>query len=387
MTGVDVSDPSSGQSAAQAAGAGSTAAAAESAAASSSALAAASLERVRASVPLVQCITNTVVQQFSANVLLAAGASPAMLDHEADAAQFAALAGGVLVNFGTATSHQLLAADAAVRTANALGTPWVLDPVSLGAADHRSMHIRRLADSGPTAIRGNASEIAGLAGTGAGGRGIESIDTVDDVLAPAAELAARTGAVIAVSGPVDAVVAVQDGEALIARIAGGHRLMPLVVGTGCSLGALTAAYLGAVTEETAAEELAAKEAAAEAQAADRGESASGAGGFEGETPAGAGTGVAGLLRARFHAVVAAHAHFAAAGAAAGARAGGPGTFQTEFLDALHAVSAEDIAGADIRLRRTPLSEVREAGSGSPAPLGSHTPLPQAPLSQNRAPSA
>ena len=41
--------------------------------------------RLRASNPLIQCITNTVVQQFSANVLLAVGASPAMLDHEADA--------------------------------------------------------------------------------------------------------------------------------------------------------------------------------------------------------------------------------------------------------------------------------------------------------------
>src|SRR5690625_1025070 len=81
--------------------------------------------RLRAGHPLIQCITNTVVQQFSANVLLAVGASPAMLDHEADAGQFAGIANGVLINFGTASNHQLLAADAAIDVAAAAGKPWV----------------------------------------------------------------------------------------------------------------------------------------------------------------------------------------------------------------------------------------------------------------------
>ncbi|NNV10009.1 hydroxyethylthiazole kinase, partial [Geobacillus sp. MMMUD3] len=119
--------------------------------------------RLRASNPLIQCITNTVVQQFSANVLLAVGASPAMLDHDADAAQFAHLAGGLLVNFGTATNQQFLAADAAVDAVTEDAKPWVLDPVSIGAADHRTTRIRRAAAAHPTAIRGNASEIAALA--------------------------------------------------------------------------------------------------------------------------------------------------------------------------------------------------------------------------------
>ena len=48
--------------------------------------------RLIAKRPLVQNITNTVVQQFTANVLLAMGASPAMVDHEADAGHFASIA-------------------------------------------------------------------------------------------------------------------------------------------------------------------------------------------------------------------------------------------------------------------------------------------------------
>ena len=256
---------------------------------------------LRERVPLVQCITNTVVQQFSANVLLAAGASPAMLDHEADAAQFARIADGVLVNLGTATSHQLLAADAATAAAAQAGTPWVLDPVSYGAVAFRTQHIARLARSGPACIRGNASEIAALAGHGAGGRGIESTDEVDAVLDAAVQLAQQTGAIVAVSGARDAIVHLDpdQGRVRIARVGDGSPLMPLVVGTGCSLGALTAAYLGA----------------------------------GGDDP--------------FASVAAAHAHVAAAGAQAARVSQGPGSFAVAFVDALHAVTAQQIAAVDV----------------------------------------
>ncbi len=257
--------------------------------------------RLGATNPLIQCITNTVVQQFSANVLLAVGAAPAMLDHEADAAQFTQISSGLLVNFGTATSHQFLAADAAIEAATTHSKPWVLDPVSIGAADYRTTRIRRAAAARPTAIRGNASEIAALAGFGLGGRGVDSTDEVDAVLPAAAHLAATTGAIVAVSGPVDAIVAHIDGADQVVRIHGGHALMPLVIGTGCSLGAVTAAYLASTAEATAS--------------------------------------------ARLSAVVAAHAHFAVAGARAGQSAKGPGSYSLEFLDALHALTADELAQA------------------------------------------
>lgn len=258
-------------------------------------------EHMRASNPLIQCITNTVVQQFSANVLLAIGAAPAMLDHEADAAQFTRIASGLLVNFGTATNQQFLAADAAIDAANEDSTPWVLDPVSIGAVDFRTTRIRRAADSGPTAIRGNASEIAALAGVGLGGRGVDSTDEVDAVIPGAVELARSTGSIVAVSGPRDAIVAHIDGVDLVARLDGGHSYMPLVIGTGCSLGAVTAAYLVGATTASA----------------------------------------------RFEAVIAAHAHFKVAGEAAAAGAKGPGSYSVNFLDELHTLDAKVLAGARI----------------------------------------
>src|SRR5699024_5606788 len=246
--------------------------------------------RLRAGHPLIQCITNTVVQQFSANVLLAVGASPAMLDHEADAGQFAGIANGVLINFGTASNHQLLAADAAIDVAAAAGKPWVLDPVSVGAVDFRTSRIRRAA-----AIGGNASEIAALAGVGLGGRGVDSTDEVDAVLPAAVQLARTTGAIVAVSGPRDAVVAHIDGTDHVAHIDGGHEFMPLVIGTGCSLGAVTVAYLAGARKGTAGPDSDVSVPAA-AASADPGATAS----------------------ARFEAVVAAHAHFAVAGELAAA---------------------------------------------------------------------
>ena len=293
--------------------------------------------RLRASNPLIQCITNTVVQQFSANVLLAVGASPAMLDHEADAGQFAGIASGVLVNFGTASNHQLLAADAAIDVANAAGKPWALDPVSVGAVDFRTSRIRRAAADHPTAIRGNASEIAALAGVGLGGRGVDSTDEVDAVLPAAAKLARDTGAIVAVSGPTDAVVSQVDGIDHVARISGGHEFMPLVIGTGCSLGAVTVAYLAAARSGLA-------DPGADASAVDSAEeSANG-----------------GSASARFEAVVAAHAHFAVAGELAADGAKGPGSYSVNFIDALHAVDADRLAQARVSLDTLAASEGTQA---------------------------
>src|ERR1700734_2591514 len=51
--------------------------------------------------PLIQCLTNVVAANFMANVLLAAGASPAMVDNPEEAALFAGIADSVLINLGT----------------------------------------------------------------------------------------------------------------------------------------------------------------------------------------------------------------------------------------------------------------------------------------------
>ena len=88
-------------------------------------------EEVQASPPLTHCLTNAVVTGFTANVLLALGAAPAMVDIVGEAEAFAGAASGLLINLGTPTPEQREASRQAVTGAVAAGTPWVLDPANL----------------------------------------------------------------------------------------------------------------------------------------------------------------------------------------------------------------------------------------------------------------
>lgn len=207
------------------------------------ALAAELLEGLRAAPPLTHCITNTVVTGFTANVLLALGAAPAMVDIVGEAEVFAGVASGLLINLGTPSPEQRAAAREAAAGATAAGTPWVLDPVAVGALPVRTALAHDLAAMRPTAIRGNASEILALVGQTAGGRGVDAIDTPDAALDAARTLARDRGSVVAVSGEADLIT---DGDRVL-RITNGDLLLTRVTGGGCALGAVMAAFLGAAT--------------------------------------------------------------------------------------------------------------------------------------------
>ena len=122
--------------------------------------------------PLVHCMTNDVVQEITADVLLAAGASPAMIIDEHESADFAAIADCLLINVGTLTDCRNLAMTLAIKAAKSCGKPWVLDPVASGLLPWRDEKIAHFLSLGPTVVRGNASEILNLAGLGAGGHGV-----------------------------------------------------------------------------------------------------------------------------------------------------------------------------------------------------------------------
>ncbi|MFJ6534467.1 hydroxyethylthiazole kinase [Microbacterium sp. NPDC091662] len=199
------------------------------------------LEVLRETPPLTHCITNAVVTGFTANVLLALGAAPAMVDIVDEAGMFAGVASGVLINLGTPTPEQQAASLEAVAGAAASGTPWVLDPVAIGVLPVRTALAHQLASQRPTAIRGNASEILALAGLSVGGRGVDATDSTESAADAASSLARVTGAVVAVSGPIDLIT---DGRRVL-RLANGHELLTRVTGGGCALGAVMAAFLGA----------------------------------------------------------------------------------------------------------------------------------------------
>jgi hydroxyethylthiazole kinase len=155
----------------------------------------------------------------------------------------------------------------AAVAASESATPWVLDPVGVGALAVRTAFANQLIRLRPTVIRGNASEVRALAGRGDGGKGVDSVNDVDDARDAARWLAQSTGAVVAVSGPVDLIT---DGDVVV-RIANGDALLTRITGAGCALGAVVAAFaavgtdpltaaVGACTAYGVAAELAAQDA-------------------------------------------------------------------------------------------------------------------------------
>lgn len=191
-----------------------------------------------AAAPLVQCLTNGVVTNFTANALLAAGASPAMVDIPGEAGPFARVASAVLINLGTPHAEQREAMVEAASAAREAGVPWVLDPVAVGALPVRTGLAHELLALGPTVVRGNASEVMALCGE-VGGRGTDATVTVAEAANAAATVALEHGCVVTVSGPRDLVTDGLQEE----WVAHGHPLLTRVTGGGCALGALVAAGL------------------------------------------------------------------------------------------------------------------------------------------------
>lgn len=204
-------------------------------------LEAAEVSRVLAAVrernPLVHCMTNIVVANFTANVLLAVGASPAMVENDEESAEFAGIADALLVNLGTLSRERVRAMRSAAAAAQQVGKPWVLDPVAVGAMTARTTLAAELLAHRPTVVRGNSSEVLSLAGAAGAGRGVDSTVESHAALDAARDLASRTGGAVAVSGAVDYVT---DGADLV-EVHTGDPLMTRVTGVGCALGALVAA--------------------------------------------------------------------------------------------------------------------------------------------------
>src|SRR5689334_10285803 len=116
------------------------------------------LARIRGRVPRVHCITNSVAQQFTANVLLAAGAIPSMTFSADEIGAFVARADALLVNLGTFDAERRDATTTALEVANEEGVPWVLDPVFIDRSEPRAAYAKSLIGQKPGAIRLNAGE-------------------------------------------------------------------------------------------------------------------------------------------------------------------------------------------------------------------------------------
>lgn len=258
--------------------------------------AAQNLAAVREKKPLIHNITNFVVMNYTANALLAMGASPVMAHSQGEVEEMVAFAGALVINIGTLEDDWLTSMIKAGKKASQQKTPIILDPVGSGATTLRTHAAKKIiAETRLSVIRGNASEILSLRNEDSQTKGVDSIHSVDDAAQTAKVLAEELKTTLAITGPVDLVT---DGKRVI-RVANGHPLMGYVTGSGCTATATIGAFL-AVDQDP------------------------------------------------LSATATALAFFGLAGEVAGQKAHAPGTFMIRMLDALYTISPEELnAGCQI----------------------------------------
>lgn len=211
--------------------------------------AAQNLEQIRKQKPLVHNITNFVVMNYTANALLAMGASPVMAHAINEVEEMVSFAGALVLNIGTLTDDWVDSMLVAGKKAASQGTPIILDPVGSGATGLRTASAKKiLSEVGVGVLRGNASEILSLRHADSRTKGVDSIHGVDDAAQAGRTLAAELGTTLAITGPVDLVT---DGERTF-RISNGHSLMASVTGTGCTATTTIGAFLAVDSDPVSA---------------------------------------------------------------------------------------------------------------------------------------
>jgi hydroxyethylthiazole kinase len=246
--------------------------------------------RIRSTRPVVHSVTNYVVMNSTANVLLAMGASPIMAHALEEMADISAIAGSVVINIGTLSKAWIESMMLAGRLAKMASKPLVLDPVGAGATTLRTKTAQDIISSSlPTVIRGNASEVLSLSPQGGSTRGVDSIHTTEEAFDATVGIAAALGTVIAITGERDIVT---DGTRAL-MVANGSPLMQYVTGTGCAASVVVAAFLAQESDPVVAS-------------------------------------------------AAALAFFGLAGEKAAAQAPEPGSFWVKVLDALYSITPEEL---------------------------------------------
>lgn len=190
--------------------------------------------------PLVHCITNYVTAGDTANMLLAAGASPIMADDPAEAAEIASQADALLLNMGTLSERHVSAMLKAGAAANRKNIPVILDPVGIHISEFRKASAQKIfSEVRITAVRGNVSELAFLGGNmSALSSGVDCRDDGEDAFSAVSSAARKYNCVCCATGKTDFIT---DGEKDISLL-NGCAALKRVTGAGCMTTALIAAF-------------------------------------------------------------------------------------------------------------------------------------------------
>lgn len=251
--------------------------------------AAESLETLRSKKPIVQCMTNSVVTNLSAATVQALGASPLVIEDIGEASQSISFIGSLLVNVGTVTKTQAEAMRAAVSHANMGSKPWVLDPVGVGYLPLRTFTTKELMRRFPAIICASANEINFLVTNE-----LQRISADEVVMQGAPRLAGVTRAAVLVKDATKDSIAA-EGTPIVVIEKKPLAISASVVGVSSLQATIGAAFLGALG-----------------------------------------------VKARWESAIAASIVTAIACEKAAAQTKGPGSFMSAFLDALYAITPNDI---------------------------------------------
>lgn len=249
------------------------------------------LIRIKQEKPLVLNITNDVTINFVANGLLSVGASPVMSKADQEIEDLVKIAKAVVINIGTLNKQFVSLCDDVCLIANKYNKPIIFDPVGAGASTYRTdTCLKIINEYSLDIIRGNASEIMALTHSSFTTKGVDSTQKSTAVIEHAHALSKLTKATVVVSGQVDVIVA----DDKINQSDRGSALMPLLTGSGCLLSAVIAAFRAEHHDS-------------------------------------------------FEAATAACIFYGICGEVAEKSATGPGTFKTQFLDALYFIEQHHYA--------------------------------------------
>ncbi|MGF7048189.1 hydroxyethylthiazole kinase [Paenibacillus sp. DS2015] len=202
------------------------------------------LNKVRQENPLIHNITNMVVTNFTANGLLALGASPFMAQAHEEVADVAKLASAVVVNMGTLDENVVKSILIAGKSANENHVPVVFDPVGAGATAYRTTIAQRITQEIELAVlRGNVAEVANVVGEEWSIRGVDAGVGEGNVVLLAQKAAQKLGCIVVITGKEDVIT---NGRRTYTT-RNGHPLLTKVTGAGCLLSSIIGAFL-AVSE-------------------------------------------------------------------------------------------------------------------------------------------
>ncbi len=197
---------------------------------------------VREKSPLVHHLTNWVTIYDCAQVVKSFGASPVMAHAVEEVEEMVRISSALVINIGTLTGDFIASAKKAALAANAAGIPVVLDVCGAGATSFRDrMNHELISETKINVIKGNASEIARIAGLEVQTKGVDSSAVDADMKALAASLAEKCGCTVVVTGKED-VVATASSRYLVGN---GHEMMSHVVGTGCMAASVIGTFIAA----------------------------------------------------------------------------------------------------------------------------------------------